>query len=128
MFQHQQIQPDLSAIRAIVAASIDEAMVRAQRLASPDVSIPSSLLAAAMWIADQSEFPACEGECYFGWTPEKQRGFLDGLSPTQRAEEVARGARVLFEGSARRAALIDLALTDVRADPARKKLGLRFAA
>jgi hypothetical protein len=119
VYQHQQIKPDLAAIRSIVVERIDEAMVRAQRLASPDVSIPSSLLAAALWIADQAEFPTCDGEAYFGWPPQAQLRYLYRLTPEQRAQELAAGARVLFEGSARRAPLVDLSLTDVAGDPAR---------
>ena len=122
----QPISIDLAAIRAIVVAELDQAMRNAQRLASPDVSMPPSLLAACMWLADRQEFAATEAEEYFGWTPAKCLRFLYGLSPEARAEEIARGHRVLFEGNSRRAPLVDTSLTECARDPGRRVLKLNF--
>jgi hypothetical protein len=99
--------PSLSAIRTVLVQRIDDAAVAAQRLASPDVSMPSSLLAACMWLADAGyDGEASEGEKFFAWSPAAYLRYLYGLSPVARAQEVAAGRRVLFEGRGRRPALI----------------------
>jgi hypothetical protein len=111
------VRADLDATRAIVLDRINDAMVEAQRSAQSDVAIPNSLRSACMWLADQAEFPASEGEEYFGWTPAVCLRFLYGLSPQARAEEVAGGYAVLFVGNSRRAPLVDMGLTSCGGDP-----------
>jgi hypothetical protein len=101
------IQHDLPSIRATLVARIDEAMVAAQRLASPDVSIPVSLLRASMWLVDQGYVAEpCEGERYFVWPPQDVEKFLSRLSRPAREDEVRRGYKVLFVGNSRRPALV----------------------
>ena len=46
-------QPVLATIRAALCDRIDAEALRQQRLATPDVSMPSSLLAASLWLADR---------------------------------------------------------------------------
>jgi hypothetical protein len=102
-------QPNLTAIRALLIEKINEAGLAGQRLASPDVSMPRSLLAASMWLAAQGyDGEACEGERFFGWSPSAYRQYLDRLSPNAVAEEVEGGRKVLFVGNSRRAPLVEL--------------------
>jgi hypothetical protein len=92
-------QPILAAIRAALCDRIDEAALRQQRRATPDVSMPSALLAAGLWLADQgwADEPS-PGETFFAWGPRAYRRYLDRLTPDARAAEIAAGRRVVFEG------------------------------
>jgi len=100
-------QPILAAIRAALCDRIDAEAIRQQRLATPDVSLPSSMLAAGLWLADQGwEEPPSPGETFFAWGPSAYRRYLDRLSPEQRAQEVEAGRRVIFEGRGNRPPLI----------------------
>ena len=101
---HQSI---LAAIRAALCDRIDEAAIRQQRLATPDVSMPSSLLAAGLWLAGQgwADEP-CPGEIFFAWGPAAYRRYLDRLAPDQYAAEVEAGRRVIFEGRGHRPPLV----------------------
>lgn len=101
-------QPVLAAIRAALCDRIDDEAVRQQRLATPEVSMPSSLLAAGLWLADKGwqEAPS-PGEIFFAWGPAAYRRYLDRLSPEQRTQEVSAGHRVIFEGRGNRAPLIE---------------------
>jgi len=100
-------QPILAAIRAALCDRIDVEAIRQQRLATPEVSMPSSLLAAGLWLADKGfdETPS-PGEIFFAWGPKAYRRYLDRLSPEQRAEEVEAGRRVIFEGRGNRPPLV----------------------
>lgn len=100
-------QPILAAIRAALCDRIDAEAIRQQRLATPDVSMPSSLLAAGLWLADQgwNESPS-PGEAFFAWGPQAYRRYLDRLTPGQRAQEIEAGRRVVFEGRGHRPALL----------------------
>ena len=100
-------QPILAAIRAALCDRIDVEAIRQQRLATPEVSMPSSLLAAGLWLADKGfdETPS-PGEIFFAWGPKAYRRYLDRLSPEQRAQEVEAGRRVIFEGRGNRPPLI----------------------
>jgi hypothetical protein len=93
---HQSI---LAAIRAALCDRIDEAAIRQQRLATPDVSMPSGLLAAGLWLAAHgwTDEP-CPGEIFFAWGPAAYRRYLDLLTPDQRAMEIEAGRRAVFEG------------------------------
>ena len=100
-------QPILAAIRAVLCDRIDAEAIRQQRRATPDVSMPSSLLAAGLWLADQGwDEPPCPGEAFFAWGPAAYRRYLDRLTPEQRAREIAAGHRVIFEGRGPRPPLL----------------------
>jgi hypothetical protein len=101
-------QPILAAIRAALCDRIDEAALVAQRLARPNVSMPSALLAAGLYLANEGldEQPSA-GEQYFAWGPRAYRRYLDQLSPEVRAAEMESGRRVIFEGRGRRPPLFD---------------------
>jgi len=100
-------QPILAAIRAALCDRIDEAAIRQQRLATFDVSMPSSLLAAGLWLAAQGwEEEPCPGETFFAWGPAAYRRYLDRLAPDQCAAEVEAGRRVIFEGRGNRPPLL----------------------
>jgi hypothetical protein len=100
-------QPILAAIRAALCDRIDEAALRQQRRATPEVSIPSALLAAGLWMADQGwKEPPCAGELFFAWGPAAYRRYLDRLTPEQRSAEVEAGRRVIFEGCGHRPPLL----------------------
>lgn len=97
---HQSI---LAAIRAALCDRIDAEAIRQQRLATPDVSIPSSLLAAGLWLAAEGwEEPPSPGEIFFAWGPAAYRRYLDRLTPDQRAAEIEAGRRVIFDGRGHR--------------------------
>jgi len=100
-------QPVLAAIRAALCDRIDAEAIRQQRLATPEVSMPSGLLAAGLWLADKGweEVPS-PGEIFFAWSPKAYRRYLDRLSPEQRAHEVEAGRRVIFDGRGNRPPLI----------------------
>ena len=100
-------QPILAAIRAALCDRIDAEAIRQQRKATPDVSMPSSLLAAGLWLADRGfdEAP-CVGEIFFAWGPAAYRRYLDRLTAEQRAQEIEIGRRVIFEGRGHRSPLI----------------------
>jgi hypothetical protein len=110
MSMHQSI---LAAIRAALCDRIDAEAVRQQRLATPDVSMPSNLLAAGLWLADKgwAESPS-PGEIFFAWGPAAYRRDLDRLPTDKRAQEVEAGHRVIFEGRGSRPPLIER-FTDV---------------
>ncbi|WP_442679786.1 hypothetical protein ACSBM8_00845 [Sphingomonas sp. ASY06-1R] len=93
-------QSDLAAIRATLCDRIDQAAIVAQRQARPNISMPSALLAAGLYLADAgaAEEPASAGEEYFAWGPRAYRLYLGKLTDTARAEEVEAGRRVVFEG------------------------------
>jgi hypothetical protein len=87
---------------------IDEAAIRQQRLATPDVSMPSALLAAGLWLAAQGWMDApSAGETFFAWGPAAYRRYLDRLTLEQRLAEVETGRRVIFEGRGHRPPLIE---------------------
>jgi hypothetical protein len=100
-------QPVLAAIRADLCDRIDAEALRQQRLATPDVSMPSSLLAAGLWLADRGliDQPS-PGEIFFAWGPPAYRRYLDRLTPDQRAAEIETGHRVIFEGRGNRPPLL----------------------
>ena len=102
-------QPILAAIRAALCERIDEAAIRAQRRASAEVSLPSALLSAALYLTahGQAEEDACAGEIFFAWSPRAYRRYLDALTPAARDAELAAGYRVIFEGRASRAPLAE---------------------
>jgi hypothetical protein len=101
-------QPILAVIRAALCDRIDEAAVAAQRLARPNVSMPSALLAAGLYLANEAiEEEPCAGEHYFAWGPRAYRRYLDRLAPQARAAEMEAGRRVIFEGRGRRPPLIE---------------------
>lgn len=101
-------QPILAAVRAALCDRIDEAAVRAQRLARADVSMPSALLAAGLYLAHHghADEEACAGEQYFAWGPRAYRRYLQALTPDARAAEIEAGHRVIFEGHAGRPPLL----------------------
>jgi len=100
-------QPILAAIRAALCDRIDAEAIRQQRRATPEVSMPSSLLAACLWLADRGwEEAPSPGEIFFAWGPKAYRRYLDRLLPEQRAQEVQAGHRVIFEGRGNRPPLI----------------------
>lgn len=103
--RHQLV---LAAIRAALCDRIDEAALRQQRLATPDVSIPSVLLAAGLWLAAQgwTDEPS-PGEIFFSWGPAAYRRYLDRLTQGQREREVEAGRRAIFEGRGHRPPLIE---------------------
>ncbi|WP_420137763.1 hypothetical protein [Sphingomonas sp.] len=90
----------LGAIRAVLCNRIDDAALVAQRQARPNISMPSALLAAALYLTDAgaAEEPASAGEEYFAWGPRAYRRYLGKLTDAARAAEVEAGRRVLFEG------------------------------
>ena len=100
-------RPILAAIRDALCDRIDVEALRQQRLATPDVSMPSSLLAAGLWLANHGfdEMP-CAGEIFFAWGPAAYRRYLDRLTAEQRAQEIEVGRRVIFEGRGHRPPLI----------------------
>ena len=101
-------QPILAVIRAALCDRIDEAAIAAQRLARPNVSMPSALLAAGLYLANEGiEEPPCAGEHYFAWGPRAYRRYLDRLSPEARAQELEAGHRVIFEGRGNRRPLFE---------------------
>ena len=101
-------QPILAAIRAALCDRIDEAAIRQQRLATPDVSMPSGLLAAGLWMAAQGWMDEpCPGETFFAWGPAAYRRYLDRLTPEQQEVEVEAGRRVVFEGRGHRPPLLE---------------------
>jgi hypothetical protein len=100
-------QPVLAAIRAALCDRIDAEAIRQQRLATPDVSMPSSLLAAGLWLADRGwTDQASPGEIFFAWGPPAYRRYLDRLTPDQRAVEIEAGHRVIFQGRGNRPPLL----------------------
>ena len=100
-------QPILAAIRAALCDRVDAEAIRQQRRATPEVSMPSSLLAASLWLADQGwDEPPCAGETFFAWGPAAYRRYLDRLTSEQRMAEVEAGRRVIFEGRGNRPPLI----------------------
>jgi hypothetical protein len=100
-------QPILAAIRAALCDRIDAEAIRQQRLATPDVSMPSSLLAAGLWLADKGwDEPPSPGESFFAWGPAAYRRYLDRLTADQRAQEMEAGRRVIFEGRGHRPPLV----------------------
>jgi hypothetical protein len=96
-------QPVLAAIRAALCDHIDAEAIRQQRLATPNVSMPSSMLAAGLWLADRGwlDQPS-PGEIFFAWGPAAYRKYLDRLMPDQRASEIEAGRRVIFDGRGNR--------------------------
>ena len=73
-------QPILAAIRAALCDRIDVEAIRQQRLATPEVSMPSSLLAAGLWLADKGwEEAPSPGETFFAWGPAAYRRYLDQI-------------------------------------------------
>ena len=96
-------QPILAAIRAALCDRIDAEAIRQQRLATPNVSMPSSLLAAGLWLADRGwiDQPS-PGETFFAWGPAAYCKYLERLTPDQRASEIEAGRRVVFEGRGNR--------------------------
>ena len=101
---HQSV---LAAIRAALCDRIDAEAIRQQRLATPEVSLPSSLLAAGLWLAEQGwEEAPSPGEVFFAWGPAAYCHYLDRLSTDQRAEEIEAGRRVIFEGRGSRPPLV----------------------
>jgi len=100
-------QPILAAIRAAFCDRVDAEAIRQQRLATPEVSMPSSLLAAGLWLADQGwDEPPSPGEVFFAWSPAAYRRYLDRLTPSQRTHEIEAGRRVIFEGRGNRLPLM----------------------
>jgi hypothetical protein len=100
-------QPILAAIRAALCDRIDAEAIRQQRLATPEVSMPSSLLAAALWLADRGwKEAASPGEVFFAWGPAAYSRYIDRLTPDQRAWEIEAGRRVIFEGRGGRPPLL----------------------
>jgi hypothetical protein len=100
-------QPILAAIRAALCDRIDAEAIRQQRLATPEVSLPSSLLSAGLWLADKGwEEAPSPGEIFFAWGPAAYGRYLSRLSPEQRAQEVEAGRRVIFEGRGNRPPLV----------------------
>jgi hypothetical protein len=100
-------QPILAAIRAALCDRIDAEAIRQQRLATFDVSMPSSLLAAGLWLADRGwADQASPGEIFFAWGPPAYRRYLDRLTLDQRAAEIEAGRRVIFEGRGNRPPLL----------------------
>lgn len=101
-------QPIWAVVRAALCDRIDEAAVRQQRLASLDVSMPSSLLAAGLWLSDQGvDDTPCAGETFFAWGPAAYCHYLDRLTPDQRTAELATGRRVIFDGLGNRPPLVE---------------------
>jgi hypothetical protein len=101
-------QPILAAIRAALCDRIDAEAIRQQRLATPDVSMPSGLLAAGLWLADRGwTDQASPGEVFFAWGPTAYCRYLDRLSPDQRTAEIEAGRRVIFEGRGNRPPLFE---------------------
>lgn len=112
-------KPVLAAIRAALCDRIDAEALRQQRLATPDVSLPSSLLAAGLWLADKGwEEAPSPGELFFAWGPTAYRRYLDRLLPEQRVREVQAGRRFIFEGRGNRPPLIELS-AEAAGDPVR---------
>ena len=100
-------QPILAAIRAALCDRIDAEAIRQQRLATPEVSLPTSLLAAGLWLADKGGAePPSAGEIFFAWGPAAYRRYLGRLTSDQRALEIEAGRRVIFEGRGNRAPLV----------------------
>lgn len=100
-------QPILAAIRAALCDRIDAEAIRQQRLATPEVSLPSGLLAVGLWLADKGwEEAPSPGEIFFAWGPAAYRRYLDRLTPDQRISEVEAGRRVVFEGRGARPPLL----------------------
>jgi len=103
--RHQLV---LAAIRAALCDRIDEAALRQQRLAVPDVSIPSALLSAGLWLAARGwTDESSPGEIFFSWGPAAYRRYLDRLTRDQREREVEAGRRVIFEGRGHRPPLFE---------------------
>lgn len=112
-------KPVLAAIRAALCDRIDAEALRQQRLATPDVSLPSSLLAAGLWLADKGwEEAPSPGEVFFAWSPAAYRRYLDRLSAGQRAREIDAGRRIIFEGRGNRPPLIEFP-AEPASDPVR---------
>ncbi|HMI19414.1 MAG TPA: hypothetical protein VK533_07715 [Sphingomonas sp.] len=100
-------QPVLAAIRAALCDRIDAEAIRQQRLATSDVSMPSSLLAAGLWLTERGWIDqASPGEVFFAWGPPAYRRYLDRLTPDQRTTEIEAGHRVIFEGRGNRPPLL----------------------
>ena len=100
-------QPILAAIRAALCDRIDAEAIRQQRLATPEVSMPSGLLAAGLWLADKGwDEPPSPGEIFFAWGPAAYRRYLGRLTAEQRVREVEMGRRVIFDGRGNRPPLI----------------------
>ena len=101
-------QPILATIRAALCDRIDEAAIQQQRRAIPDVSMPSGLLAAGLWLAAQGyDDEASPGEIFFAWGPRAYRRYLDRLTQEQRLAEVEVGRRAIFEGRGARPPLLE---------------------
>jgi hypothetical protein len=101
-------QPILATIRAALCDRIDAAAIRQQRRASPDVSMPSGLLAAGLWLTAQGyDDEPSPGETFFAWGPGAYRRYLERLTQAQRLAEVESGRRIIFEGQGARAPLLD---------------------
>ncbi len=100
-------QPILAAIRAALCDRIDAEAIRQQRLATPEVSMPSSLLAAGLWLVHHNlnDDPS-PGEIFFAWGPVAYRRYIDRLTHDQRAAEIEAGRRVIFEGRGNRPPLL----------------------
>ena len=103
-------QPVLAGIRAALCDRIDQAAIAAQRRARADVSMPSSLLSAGLYLASHgvTDRP-CDGEIFFAWGPTAYRRYLDALTVDARKRELEAGWRVIFEGRAGRLPLIERA-------------------
>lgn len=101
-------QPILAAIRAVLCDRIDAAAIAAQRIARPNVSMPSALLSAGLYLAALGwDEESSAGEQYFAWGPQAYRRYLAGLSPEVRALEIEAGRRVIFEGRGTHAPLLE---------------------
>lgn len=102
------LQSTLAAIRAALCDAIDTEALRQQRLATPEVSIPSDLLAAGLWLTAQGcDDQPCSGEIFFAWGPTAYRRYLDRLAPEQREWELAAGHRAIFDRRGRRPPLLE---------------------
>jgi len=100
-------QPILAAIRAALCDRIDAEAIRQQRLATPEVSMPSSLLAVGLWLADKGwDEPPSPGEIFFAWGPTAYRRYLGRLTAEQRIGEIETGRRVIFDGRGNQPPLI----------------------
>ena len=106
-------QPILAEIRAALCHQIDEAAIAAQRLARADVSMPSALLSAGLYLSSHGVADdACDGEIFFAWSPRAYRRYLNALTVEARERELAAGWRVIFEGRPGRAPLIERSSTN----------------
>lgn len=98
---------DLSKAREAFVERIDAAALNAQRRCRMG-GMPSALIEASCFLAEAGvAAPASQGEAFFAWDIATSRRYLDGLSPTARADEIERGRKVLFDS--RRAICPDIA-------------------